>query len=200
MARKATASRDLIAELGIWVFLASEVMLFGGLLLAFLVNQLRFPEAFAAAGGHLHPLLGGLNTALLLTSSLTMALAERAAERDRLDLQRRQLVLTAGLGTAFLAIKAYEWAIERADGLMPLASLSFKYTGPEPEHAELFFNLYFTMTGLHALHLLVGIGVVLLLWIQARTASLARVRVTGLYLHFVDLVWIFLYPLLYLVK
>jgi len=187
--------------LGMWVFLATEVLFFGGLFLGFFVYRYIYPEAFAAASGHLHLWLGGINTIVLLTSSLTMTLADRAAEADR----RRALMLllgaTALLGIAFLAIKAVEYSEEFRAGLAPLFGQVFRFEGPHRNQAELFFHFYFLMTGLHALHLFIGIVILTVMiglaaW-RRRPLS-TKIAMTGLYWHFIDVVWVMLFSVLYL--
>jgi cytochrome c oxidase subunit 3 len=184
-----------------WVFLGSEVLFFGGLMMAYAVYRLAFPETFGEASSHLDKTLGGINTAVLLTSSLFMALADRSAEAgDRAGMVRR-LALTAGLGIVFLVIKGYEWAKEARENLVPIRELRFEFPGEADRHGEMFYNLYFAMTGVHALHLLIGVALVLYVILRTRrgTESEPQVRATGLYWHFVDVVWVFLYPILYLV-
>ena len=187
--------------LGIWVFLATEVLFFGGLFLGFFVYRQAYPEAFAAAGRHLDLLLGGINTAVLLTSSLTMTLADQAAAADRRKALIALLGATALLGIAFLAIKAIEYSQEFEAGLAPLFGQVFRFEGPHRNQAELFFHFYFLMTGLHALHLFIGIVIVTVM-IAFSALSLrplaTRVAITGLYWHFIDVVWVFLFSILYL--
>lgn len=190
--------------LGMWIFLATEILFFGGLLLGFFVYRASYPEVFAAASRHLHVWLGAINTAVLLTSSLTMALAVHATRLGR----RRILIIFLGitflLGAIFLGIKAIEYTREFEENLMPFTGLNFHFEGPSPEQARIFFSFYFVMTGLHALHLLIGLGVV---GVMIALASLGlgehrlerRVEMTGLYWHFVDMVWVFLFPILYLI-
>jgi cytochrome c oxidase subunit 3 len=190
------------ATLGMWVFLATEVMFFGGLIAAYVIYRLSHHDAFAAASGELHAPIGALNTAVLLTSSLTMALADLAAEQHQRSRLRFQLACTAAFGVVFLLIKAYEWHEAFIHKLVPFANGAFEFTQAPAEPAAIFFNLYFTLTGLHALHLLVG--VLIIVWLLLRslrraTLPLGPVRVSGLYWHFVDIVWVFLYPLLYLI-
>jgi len=190
------------ASLGMWVFLVTEVMFFGGLFLAYAVYRWSFPRAFAAASRELDIVLGTTNTAVLIASSLTMALAVRSAQRGK----RRPLVLflllTMVLGSVFLGIKTYEYHHKFVEGLVPGAA--FHFEGEEAAHAEIFFCLYFAMTGLHALHMIIGLGVLavmLVLGARGRFGPLYHnpVECSGLYWHFVDIVWIFLFPLLYLV-
>ncbi|HVC97401.1 MAG TPA: cytochrome c oxidase subunit 3 family protein [Pirellulales bacterium] len=192
-------------ELGIWLFLATEIMFFGGMFLAYAVYRHQDETAFAAASGRLDLWLGALNTAVLLCSSLTMALAVHAAETA----QRKHLIgflaLTMLLGTIFLGIKGYEYHHKYEIGLMPLAGLPFVWEGPSAGPAQMFFNLYFLMTGVHALHMLIGLVVLAVLAIKACRGGLlgefaAAVNVTGLYWHFVDIVWVFLFPFLYLIR
>ena len=188
--------------LGVWVFLGSEAMLFGGLILAYVVARLHHGEAFAAGSAELDFALGTANTAVLLTSSLTIALADLFTE-ERRSAARLFLLASAGLGLGFLAIKGMEYASEVSRGLVPAFGLPFGYEGPDRAGAALFFDLYLAMTGLHAIHL--ASGIVVVGWIvltypqigQARRER--RTRGAGLYWHFIDVVWVFLYPLLYLI-
>ena len=190
------------AELGMWLFLATEIMFFGGLFAGYTVYRLYYESAFAAASAKTNLMLGTLNTAVLLTSSLCMALAVYAAELSH----RRWLILsllgTIVLGTVFLGIKAYEWHEEYVEQLVPIFNLPFNKE--LPEQAALFFNFYFAMTGLHAVHMIIGLVMLVTLLVLAQRGRLLGerstvVHVCGLYWHFVDIVWVFLYPLLYLV-
>ena len=195
------AWREETASLGMWVFLASEVMFFGALFLGYTHVRVHDPEGVAAAARHTHEWLGTINTAILLTSSLSMALAVRGARLGEREATRRLLWITAALGAAFLALKGVEYAKEWEEGLVP--GLRFTVT----EHARataLFFFLYFVMTGVHAVHLAIGIAVVAWISWRLRERELPAgradgIEVVGLYWHFVDAVWIFLYPLFYLV-
>jgi cytochrome c oxidase subunit 3 len=198
--------QDFARSFGMWVFIASELLFFGPLLFGYLYLRVHYPQACAAASRHTDFLLGTVNTAVLLTSSLLMALAGQAAEGDKRRRASWLLIATAALGLAFLAVKGFEYHAEFAEHLFP-------GRGFRPEHGgavqdlpgmQLFFVLYFATTGLHALHLTVGILACLMLAIGLRRAPPAgpsgeTVELAGLYWHFVDLVWIFLYPLLYLV-
>jgi len=189
-------------DLGMWVFLTTETLFFGVLFFGYLMARVRFPEAFAAAGRHTDFALGTINTAMLLTSSLAMALAVRAAAIRR----RRWAVLLLGatltLGVAFLMIKGFEYRAEYLQHLVPGAD--FRFDAAQRDVAELFFWLYFVMTGIHAIHL--AIGIVVIGVVAARLAfggfalqSPLSVEMAGLYWHFVDVVWIFIYPCLYLI-
>jgi cytochrome c oxidase subunit 3 len=190
------------ATLGMWIFLASEVLFFGVLFTSYLVSRLLNYDGFVHGSQHTDLLLGTLNTALLLTSSLTMALAVRGAALGERRGTTLWLTVTLLLGAAFLVIKGVEYHQEYLEGLVPV--LAFDYSGPHAGGVTLFFYLYFVMTGLHALHLLVGIGIVGALVLMNARGRFSRdwhtpVELTGLYWHFVDIVWIFLYPLFYLV-
>ena len=190
------------ASLGMWVFLVTEVMFFGGLFLAYVVYRGAYPHAFAAASRELDIVLGTTNTAVLIASSLTMALAVRAAQLGRRLPLMAFLVLTMALGSAFLGIKMYEYHHKFVEGLFPGAA--FRFHGPEAAHAQIFFCLYFAMTGLHALHMIVGLGVLAVMLVLGARGRFGPsydnpVECSGLYWHFVDIVWIFLFPLLYLI-
>lgn len=192
------------ATLGMWIFLGTELLLFGGLFTGYAVYRIAYNEIFKEASTHLNIWLGSLNTVILLTSSLTMVLSDVAINAERYRMARVCLSLTALLGVVFLGIKGYEYHHEFSESLAPVMGEPFIYDKAEPQHAELFFNLYFTMTSLHALHLTVGIGLVLaMLFLLHRRQSWGRLRrrieMTGLYWHFVDVVWVFLFPLLYLI-
>jgi cytochrome c oxidase subunit 3 len=190
------------SAMGMWLFLVTEILFFGGLFAAYLIYRISYPAAFQDASHHLDLLLGGVNTAILIGSSLTMAMAVYAAQTGNRNQQMVYLVLTMLLGVAFLGIKAVEYSHKFHDHLVPGAN--FQFEGRDPVHAQLFFSLYFVMTGLHALHMVVGLGImVVLLWMAYRgrftKAYHTPVEISGLYWHFVDIVWIFLFPLLYLI-
>jgi cytochrome c oxidase subunit 3 len=202
------AQQDFARSLGMWVFLSSELLFFGPLLLGYLYLRMHHPGATGMASRHTDMLLGTVNTAVLLTSSFCMALAGHAAQGGGSEGRRRAarlLALTALLGVVFLAIKGYEWHQEFDEHLFP-------GTGFHPSDArtptalygmELFFLLYFAATGLHALHLFIGVSACVWLIVVLRKAPPRgpgdeAVELVGLYWHFVDVVWIVLYPLLYL--
>jgi len=187
-----------------WLFLATEFMFFGGLFLAYLVYRSWYPAEFAAGSHTMSLTLGTINTAVLLTSSLTMALAAHAAEHSRQASMAQLLTVTLVLGLVFLAIKAFEYHHKYEDHLIPFAGLSFAHHGVERPGMATFFNLYFLMTGLHAFHMIIGVvllGVLLALAIRRRLPADRAVLVhnAGLYWHFVDLVWVYLFPFFYLV-
>ena len=200
------------STLGMWLFLATEVMFFGGLLTAYAVYRIGSPREVALASRQLNVTLGCINTVVLLTSSLTMALAVRAAQlRARVQLVQF-LILTMVLGAVFLGIKAKEYTDDYHEHLVP--GLNFRvpetveshveHKGLNPRKMELFFVLYFFMTGLHAIHLIIGIVLVgVMAWLSWRSwfsgGGAVQIEVTGLYWHFIDIVWVFLYPMLYLI-
>jgi len=189
------------SSLGMWVFLVTEVLFFGGLFTAYTVYRHQYAKAFAEASRHLDVTLGAVNTAVLIVSSLTMALAVFSAATGRRKAIIVFLVATMILGGVFLGVKAVEYSHKFHDHLVP--GPGFRYPGPDAPQAEIFFSLYFTMTGLHAAHMVVGLGILTVLVLQARKGRYGPVystpvEVSGLYWHFVDIVWIFLFPLLYL--
>jgi cytochrome c oxidase subunit 3 len=196
------SARTRTAELGMWVFLASEMLFFGVLFFAYIMGRLHHPQAFAAASRHTNLLLGSLNTAILLTSSLTMALAARAARGRRRRPCAGLLAATFVLGLTFFALKLLEYHDDFDQHLVP--GMFFSLAGADRSGLEQFFLTYFVTTGAHAVHLLVGLGLVAVLTarvLRGRAQLPARmVEVGGLYWHLVDIIWIFLFPLLYLVS
>ena len=193
--------RDASA-LGMWVFLVTEILFFGGLFLAYTVYRAQYPRAFAEASRHLDITLGTLNTAVLIVSSLTMALAVYSAALGRRKAIMGFLGATMALGATFLGVKAVEYTHKFHDHLVPGAG--FRFPGPDAKQAEIFFSLYFAMTGLHAAHMVIGLGLLTVLVLQAKKGRYGPeyytpVEISGLYWHFVDIVWIFLFPLLYLI-
>ena len=191
------------SDLGMWVFLATESLFFGGLFTAYTATRLHDPQAFAIASRLTNVTLGSINTGVLLTSSLMMALAVRATKLGRIRASIAFLCATAVLGLAFLGIKFTEYVLDWHDHLVPV--LNFAHHGPHAGGVENFFYLYFFMTGLHSIHMIIGIVIVAIVAVLAwrgRYSSdyFTPVELTGLYWHLVDIVWIFLYPLLYLVS
>lgn len=200
-----TPTREQAADtFAMWIFIGSEAMLFGAILLVFLIARISYGPAFAAASHHLSLPLGTLNTIVLISSSFAIALAHLFARSSRWRAAVWSLAATALLGLAFLGIKAAEYTMEFREGVAPVLGAPFTYVGPDPTHAKFFFGLYFAMTSLHALHLICGIVVIagmLAIWSRATQSSrLRRVRAIGLYWHFVDIVWVFLFPILYLIN
>ena len=191
------------STLGMWIFLITEVMFFGGMFTAYTVYRRAYSDAFAVASSSLNVTIGAINTAVLLVSSFTMAMAVRAAQLGRRRTLVLFLVLTLIFGGVFLGVKAYEWNEKFEQHHVP--GPSFHLGGvPQQGHAQLFFSLYFAMTGLHALHMVVGVGIISwLIWLAHKGRFTAEyntpVDIAGLYWHFVDIIWIFLFPLLYLI-
>ena len=188
--------------LGMWVFLATEILFFGGMFLGYAVYRGMYHAAFAAASERLDIVFGTLNTAILLCSSLTMAMGVHQAQLNNRRMLAIFLILTMILGAVFLGIKFYEYHQKFEERLIPGAG--FKWDGPDSEHASLFFLFYFVMTGMHALHMIIGIGLMTVLLILSLKRKITSIYYTpieagGLYWHFVDIVWVFLFPLLYLV-
>lgn len=192
------------SRFGMWVFLLTEIMFFGGAFVAYVVYRSSYPDAFSAGSEHMNFWAGTINTIVLLLSSVMMALAVWAAENGRRDRITLYLVLTIVLGVAFLGIKFYEWYEHYQHHLVPGHAFNaheFK-DGLFPQ-VQLFFSLYFAMTGLHALHMIIGVGILTVLAVMAWRGVIGAhwfspVEIAGLYWHFVDIVWIFLYPLFYL--
>ena len=212
------------AVIGMWVFLLTEILFFGGLFVAYMIYRIWYFDAFAEASRRLSLFWGGLNTAVLIGSSLTMALAVRAAQTNNRKWTVNWLVLTMILGCVFLGVKVIEYEDKFANYEVPGEHYNWMYheqhLPPGTEHVardlalspeqlqrttQLYFSLYFTMTGLHALHMIIGVGLMMVItWMAWKGKFDAQyytpVEMSGLYWHFVDIVWIFLFPLLYLVE
>ena len=200
------------SSLGMWIFLGTEVMFFGGLFCAYLIYRRWYFGDFAAASKSINAALGATNTAVLICSSLTVVLAIWAAQTARRGLMILMLILTMLFGVAFLGIKGVEYKDKFEEHHVPGASFSFDHEEipghpgqyANSQHAQIFFALYFIMTGLHALHMIVGLGLFTwLLWMAWKGRFTPRyhtpLEIGGLYWHFVDIVWIYLFPLLYLI-
>lgn len=206
--------------LGMWIFLVTELMIFGGLFTAYTVYRYLYPEAFGEASGHLNWVLASINTVILISSSFTMVMAVYGAQVGKRNVLVWGLVLTVGLGLGFLGLKAVEYTADVEEKLTPFPAYfadrdehgkdkwhGWKMTG-EPRaqylaHVKLFLTMYYIMTGLHALHMVGGIGILLVMIRRAQRGRYTPeyhpgVEMIGLYWHFVDVVWIFLLPLLYL--
>jgi len=216
------AQQKEAAVIGMWVFLLTEILFFGGLFVAYMIYRVWYFDAFAEASRSLDLFWGGLNTAVLIFSSLTMALAVRAAQTNKRKATVNWLILTMILGCVFLGVKVVEYADKFEHHHVPGPNYVWAEPGheaaPGSEHANLsltpaqlqnttqiYFSLYFTMTGLHALHMIIGVGLMLVItWMAWKGKFDAEyytpVEMSGLYWHFVDIVWIFLFPLLYLVE
>jgi cytochrome c oxidase subunit III len=190
------------ATLGMWVFLCTEVLFFGGLFLAYSIYRGWYPDAFAVSSHELDIVLGTTNTIVLITSSLTMALAVHSAQLGHRNKLMIFLSLTMLLGLAFLGIKGVEYYRKFVEHHVP--GPTFQFEEKYFREAQIFFSLYFVMTGLHALHMIIGLGLMIWMFIWSWNGTITReysnpIEVSGLYWHFVDIVWIFLFPLLYLV-
>jgi cytochrome c oxidase subunit 3 len=228
------AQQKEAAVIGMWLFLLTEILFFGGLFVAYMIYRVWYFDAFAEASRRLSIFWGGLNTAVLIGSSLTMALAVRAAQTNNRKWTVNWLVLTMLLGCVFLGVKVieyedkfanyevpganYNWLYheqhaaaggEHAEGAAPAAAATRRDVSLTPQQlqntTQIYFSLYFTMTGLHALHMIIGVGLMLVItWMAWKGRFDAQyftpVEMSGLYWHFVDIVWIFLFPLLYLVE
>jgi cytochrome c oxidase subunit III len=191
------------AGFGMWLFLATEVMFFGGVFCAYALYRSHHLAGFEIGSRHISALTGAINTGVLICSSLTMALAVRSAQLGRRTALITNLILTIILGWVFVIIKfGVEWSDDYAHGFAP--GLNFTYTGAHAHWVEMFFIFYFILTGIHATHMIVGEGLLTALLIGAirhrfNEKRYNPVEITGLYWHFVDIVWIFLFPLLYLI-
>jgi len=224
------------ATLGMWIFLVTEILFFGGVFLTYTINRHQFPTAFGIGGNMLDLNLGFFNTVVLIASSFTMAMSVWSAQTSKKTLVTLSLIATLVLGTVFLGIKVVEYKQKFDHHLIPGHSFDITYCSKNPSacgisgkalddevkeiregveteggvtalnaHAQLYFSLYFGMTGLHALHMIVGAGLLLWLILESRKGRFdanynTPVENIGLYWHFVDIVWIFLFPLLYLIN
>ena len=196
--------------LGIWLFLVTEIMFFGGVFAAYAIYRGLYFAAFEGGSRILDIRLGAANTVVLLASSLTMALSVRAAQTGNRRALVYLLIATMILGGIFLGVKAYEYNQKFVEHIVPgldwapQGEVLARLAPGGLQHAQLYFIFYFAMTGLHAIHMIIGMGLLLWLFFRGRrgdftTHYYAPVEVVGLYWHFVDIVWIFLFPLLYLI-
>jgi cytochrome c oxidase subunit 3 len=188
------------AKLGMWLFILSELLLFGGLFILYSAYRYKNPGDFHHASGELEVVLGTLNTIILLTSSLSMAGSITAIQRGQHKLSVVLLMVTMALGLLFLVNKGFEWGGKIDHGIYPNSPSLLA----RPKGEILFFGLYYVMTGLHGLHVLVGVGVlsvmlILLMKQKIHQRHFIRLENSGLYWHLVDIIWIFLYPLFYLI-
>jgi cytochrome c oxidase subunit III len=190
--------------LGMWLFLATEIMFFGGAFTVYTIYRTYFSEAFHQASRTLDATIGAINTFVLLTSSLTMVLAVDASEKGRKALTIGYIIATIVLGGAFLGVKAGEYSHKFHEHHAPMLGLPFDWPAETAGGAKMFFGLYFGMTGLHALHMVIGMAILAIFIVLCARSRDVRSRsqgleLMGLYWHFVDVVWIFLFPLLYLI-
>jgi cytochrome c oxidase subunit 3 len=193
-----------VGTLGMWVFLVTEILFFGGMFTSYIIYRLLHFAGFEAGSHLLKVKFGATNTVVLIVSSLTMALAIRAAQTGKRKGQIiGWLLLTMFLGALFLGLKLrYEWYADYVEGIVP--GISWHYAGPHGPGVQLFMCFYFFMTGLHAIHMVIGLGILTVLVILTARNKFspqyyAPLEISGLYWHFVDIVWIFLFPLLYLI-
>jgi cytochrome c oxidase subunit 3 len=198
-------------SLAMWLFLATEVMFFGGMFCAYLIYRYWYYAEFAAGSRSLNIWLGTVNTVVLIGSSLTVALGVRAAQMGKKNLLVILLLLTLLLGLVFLGVKGVEWHDKYVEHHIPGSSFSvadliqdYPQLHIDQRHAQIFFSLYFAMTGMHALHMVIGVGLFLYLTFKAWKGTYGPqyytpIEMGGLYWHFVDIIWIYLFPLLYLI-
>jgi cytochrome c oxidase subunit 3 len=198
------------SNMGMWAFIAQEIMFFGGLFGGYAVYRYQYFDAFVEGSHHLPIEWGALNTVVLIGSSLTVALAVRSAQQGKQMAIFNWIVATMILGAVFLGVKTIEYSHKFHDGLVPGSSFltygpyTTAYDAAMAGHLKIFFSFYFVMTGMHALHMIIGIGIMVFLLVKIRRGAFSAeyynpVENFGLYWHFVDIVWIFLFPLLYLI-
>jgi cytochrome c oxidase subunit 3 len=195
-------------KLGMWAFLVQELLFFGGLFMAYVAVRYMYPETFHESYQHLSIPMGATNTVVLLLSSLTMALAVRETQLEERGKAKNYILVTILCALGFMVIKTFEYSHKIHDGLLPGKLYSHETLDPVRavhDAPQLFFAVYFMMTGVHGLHVVIGIGLLGWLWIRLNKGHFDRhnysaVENVGLYWHLVDLIWIFLFPLLYLVK
>ena len=195
------AQQKNAVTLGMWAFLAQEVLFFGGLFTGYTVYRAYYPDAYIAGSHLLDIRLGGFNTVVLIASSLTMALAVNAAQNSKRRPLVGYLVATLALGCVFLGVKVIEYTDKFTHHHVP--GYDFQWDGPLANSVQIFYSFYFVMTGMHALHMIIGVAVITPLIIKAARGHFSKdyyspIEMFGLYWHFVDIVWIFLFPLLYL--
>ncbi|EPC03748.1 hypothetical protein L861_00190 [Litchfieldella anticariensis FP35 = DSM 16096] len=192
-------------QFGMWLFLATELLLFGGIFASYVVYLFLYPQGFSEASNLLSLPMGMSNTAVLLTSGLTMVLTEHTINAGRRRSALLFLLATLALGLSFLAIKALEWHHEYQEGLMPVLGLAFEHSGEHAQQVRLFFHFYFSLTGLHVFHMLVGLGllgtiaVFILQWRDPPRIA-RQVQITALYWAFVDVLWVVIFTLLYVLR
>ena len=191
------------AKMGMWIFLVTEILFFGGLFLAYIVYRAWYPELYSAASDQLDTLMGSINTIVLIGSSVTVAFAIRAAQTDQKKKIIINLAITLILATTFMVIKYFEYTHKFHLGIFPGQFYTFE--GIDHPKAPVFFSIYYMMTGFHGLHVVIGMGLMVWLLIDAYRGRFSSsyynpVEIVGLYWHLVDIIWIFLFPLLYLIE
>lgn len=190
------------SKMGVWLFMVTEILMFGGLFVAYTVFRSLYPDMFHEASDHLDWVLGGVNTVVLIASSFSMAMAVNRVQHDQLKQAGWFLVFTFLCASIFMGVKYVEYSHKIHEGLLPGAQ--FTYEAIQHPKAPIFFSLYFMMTGLHGVHVLVGMGLIAWIWVRVRLGHFGSsyytpVELVGIYWHLVDLIWIYLFPLLYLV-
>ncbi|MGA1464836.1 MAG: cytochrome C oxidase subunit III [Bacteroidetes bacterium] len=190
------------SKMGMWIFLVTEILFFGGLFAAYIVYRAWYPDLYVQASTQLDTFWGAVNTAVLIGSSLTVAMAIRSAQLNQIKGLIINLYITIGLAFTFMVIKYFEYVHKFEKGIFP--GQYYTYEGIAHEKANIFFSIYYMMTGLHGLHVIIGIGLMIWLLVKAKKGAFSAeyytpVEITGLYWHLVDVIWIFLFPLLYLI-
>ncbi len=190
------------AKLGMWLFLVTEILFFGGLFVAYIVYRAWNPELFIKASVQLDTIMGAANTAVLILSSLTMAMSIREIQLNRVNRSIMYLAMTIVCAVFFMVVKYFEYTHKFDMGILPGAGYTF--TGIDDPQANIFFSIYYMMTGLHGIHVVIGIGLITWLILKARAGAFSSayytpIEITGLYWHLVDIIWIFLFPLFYLI-
>lgn len=191
------------AKMGMWIFLVTEILFFGGLFLAYIVYRVSYPELYSAASEYLDTLMGSINTVVLIGSSVSVAFAIRSAQLNQKKKIIINLAITLLLATVFMVIKYFEYTHKFHLGIFPGQFYTFE--GIDHPQAPIFFSIYYMMTGLHGLHVVIGMGLMVWLIVKASKGRFSSsyynpVEVVGLYWHLVDIIWIFLFPLLYLIE
>lgn len=190
------------SKLGVWLFLVTEILLFGGLFVAYIIYRGLYPEMFHEASHHLNRIMGAVNTVVLIGSSFTMAMAVHSTKHNDSNRAHQYLLITFFCAMLFMVVKYMEYSHKIHEGLLPGAYFTFE--GIQHPKASLFFSLYFMMTGLHGIHVLVGMGLIAWVLIRSNKGHFdshynTPVEMVGIYWHLVDLIWIYLFPLLYLI-
>ncbi len=190
------------SKLGVWLFLVTEILLFGGLFVTYIMYRGLYPEVFHEASQFLNRKMGALNTVVLICSSFTMAMAVSATQHNESKKAARLLAITFVCGLIFMVVKYFEYTHKIHEGLLP--GVHFSFAEIAHVRAPLFFSLYFMMTGLHGIHVLVGMGLIAWVWVRTQKGEFdskyfTPVEMTGIYWHLVDLIWIYLFPLMYLI-
>lgn len=190
------------SKLGVWLFLVTEILLFGGLFVTYIIYRALYPDLFHEASHELNRALGAINTVVLICSSFTMAMAVNKTQLGDANRANQYLLVTLFCAMLFMIIKYIEYSHKFHEGLLP--GVHFTFEGINHPKAPIFFSLYFMMTGLHGFHVLAGMGLILWCLIRSNKGHFngdyyTPVEMTGIYWHLVDLIWIYLFPLLYLI-